>query len=153
MKVLLEVRIGERWRPIRIDHDYASVRAAFDSLPMFAWEQSTSVDNVRMKVLRTEPQLLAAENMIAHHNSSMTVEQVVMRTDRQELEGLRVSLGRVAQVVGVQTDDKPVLDKPSYNELCEMAKEDRGWNALAALICEEIGWTKRELERYQKQCE
>lgn len=76
-----------------------------------------------------------------------------MRTDREELEGLRVSLARAAQAAGVQTDDKPVLDKSSYNELCEMAKEDRGWNALAGLICEEIGWIKHELERYQKQCE
>ena len=76
-----------------------------------------------------------------------------MRTDREELEILRVSLGRIAQAVGVQTEDKPVLDKSSFNELSEMAKVDRGWNALAGLICEEIGWTKHELERYQKQCE
>jgi len=44
------------------------------------------------------------------------------RTDRKELEILRVSLGRVAQATGVQTDAKPVLTKSSCNELCEMAK-------------------------------
>jgi len=71
-----------------------------------------------------------------------------MRTDREELEGLRVSLARVAQAVGVQTDDKPVLDKSSFNEIREMAMVgDRGWNALAGLVCEEIGWIKHELER------
>lgn len=69
MKVLLEARIGERWCPIRIAHEYPSVRAALDSLPMFARQQSTCVDDVRMKVLRTEPQLLAAENaIIAYHH-------------------------------------------------------------------------------------
>jgi len=77
-----------------------------------------------------------------------------MRTDRQELEILRVSLGRVAQAAGVQTDAKPVLDKSSYNELCEMAKVDRGWNALAAAVCEEVLWIKHDLERLQnEQCD
>lgn len=75
-----------------------------------------------------------------------------MRT-QEELEILRVSLGHVAQATGVQTEDKPVLDKSSFNELCEMAKVDRGWNALAGLVCEKIGWIKHELERYQKECE
>lgn len=73
------------------------------------------------------------------------------RTDREELEILRVSLARVAQVAGVQTDDKPVLDRSSFNELCEMAKQDRGWNALAGLVCEEAGWLKHELERYRNE--
>jgi hypothetical protein len=72
-----------------------------------------------------------------------------MRTPQEELEILRVSLGRVAQAAGVQTDNKPVLDKSSFNELCVMAKEERGWNALAGLVCEEVGWVKHELERYQ----
>lgn len=72
-----------------------------------------------------------------------------MRTDREELEGLRVSLGRVARAAGVQTEDKPVLDKSSCNALREMAMDDRGWNALAGLICEEIGWLKHELKRYR----
>jgi len=72
---------------------------------------------------------------------------------REELEGLRVSFARVAQAAGVQTDDLPVLDKSSINEIREMAMVcERGWNALAATVCEEIGWTKHELERYQKEC-
>lgn len=69
-----------------------------------------------------------------------------MRTDREELEILRVSLARIAQATGVETDSKPVLDK-SFNELCAMAEEDRGWNALAGLVCEEVGWLKHEMER------
>lgn len=75
-----------------------------------------------------------------------------MRTDREELEGLRVSLARVARAAGVQTDDKPVLNK-SINAVREMAMNDCGWNTLADLVCEEIGWTKHELERYQKKCD
>lgn len=73
-----------------------------------------------------------------------------MRSDRERLEGLRVALARVAQVAGVQTDDKPVLNK-SINAAREMAMDDCGWSALAALICEEIGWIKHELERCQKE--
>jgi hypothetical protein len=69
------------------------------------------------------------------------------RTDREELEILRVSLGRVAQAIGAQTDDKPVLDQSSFNELCELAKQDRGWNALAGLLCERAQYLKEELER------
>ena len=76
-----------------------------------------------------------------------------MRTDREKLEGLRVALGRVARAAEVQTEDKPVLDKPSFNALREMAMDDRGWHALADLVREEIGWTKLELKRYQKECD
>jgi len=69
------------------------------------------------------------------------------RTDRTELEILRVSLGRVAQALGVQTDAKPVLNKSSFNELCAMAEVDRGWNSLAAVACEEALWLRRDSER------
>jgi hypothetical protein len=59
-----------------------------------------------------------------------------VRTDRQELEILRVSIARVAQAIGVETTELPVIDK-SFNELSEMAKQDRGWNRLcAAIVCE-----------------
>ena len=75
-----------------------------------------------------------------------------MRTDRQKLEGLRVALGRVAQAANVQIEDKPVLDK-SCNELREMAKEDSGWHTLASLVCDEVGWIKHELGRYQRECD
>ena len=64
LKVLLEVHIGERWCPVRIAHNYPNVRAALDSLPVFARQQKVGVDDVRMKTLRTESQLLYAENAI-----------------------------------------------------------------------------------------
>jgi len=65
-----------------------------------------------------------------------TVEAVV--DTRKELEGLRVSMARVAQVVGVETTECPVLDK-GYSDLCKMAAQDRGWNNLAGAICEKAG--------------
>ena len=69
MKVLLEARIGEQWCPIRIAHEFPSTRAALDSLPMFARQQSAGLDDVRMKVLRTEEKLRAAEEaLIAYHH-------------------------------------------------------------------------------------
>lgn len=69
MKTLLEARFGERWCPIRIANEFPSVRAALDSLPMFARQQKVGVDDVRMKALRTESQLLDAENaIIAYHH-------------------------------------------------------------------------------------
>lgn len=72
MKVLLEVRIGERWCPVRIVYDYPNIRAALDSLPMFARQQKVDVDDVRLKALRTESQLLDAENAIItyHHEQA-----------------------------------------------------------------------------------
>lgn len=68
MKTLLEARFGERWCPIRIAREFPSIRAALDSLPMFARQQRVCVDDVRVQVLRTESQLLAAEDaIIAYH--------------------------------------------------------------------------------------
>ena len=55
------------------------------------------------------------------------------RTSQEELKDLRVSLARVAQAAGVETQRLPVLDK-AYEELCDLAKQDRGWNGLAARI-------------------
>lgn len=60
-----------------------------------------------------------------------------MRTPQQELEILRVALARVAQAAGVETERLPVLEK-AYNELCDLAKQDRGWNGLAATIVDRI---------------
>lgn len=60
------------------------------------------------------------------------------RSDRQELEILRVSLARIAQAAGVETEKFPVLTKSSFNELCEFAKQDRGWNALAATVVDKL---------------
>lgn len=59
------------------------------------------------------------------------------RTPAEELEILRISVARVAQVLCVETKTLPVLGKPSYNELLELARKPRGWNALCATICEE----------------
>jgi hypothetical protein len=60
-----------------------------------------------------------------------------MSAPRQELEVLRVSLARIAQATGVETERLPVLNK-AYEELCDLAKQDRGWNGLAARIVDRV---------------
>ena len=55
------------------------------------------------------------------------------RTPQQELEILRVSVARLAQFFHAETGHFPVLDAP-FERLAEMAKNDRGWNALCAEI-------------------
>ena len=64
MKVLLEARLGGEWRPIRIAHQFSSIRAALDVLPLFAKQQKVCVDDVRVKVLRTEGELLTAKDAV-----------------------------------------------------------------------------------------
>jgi len=56
---------------------------------------------------------------------------------RKELTTLRVSVARIAQVLGVDTHLE-VKDK-SYSELHELAvRAERGWNHLANMIVAEI---------------
>jgi hypothetical protein len=60
-----------------------------------------------------------------------------MQTDRKELETLRVSMARIAQLVGVDTGLQ-VKDK-GYAELHALAVcQERGWNHLANMITTEI---------------
>jgi len=60
-----------------------------------------------------------------------------MQTDRKELTTLRVSVARIAQVIGVDTS-LGVKDK-SYSELHALAvTKERGWNHLANMIVAEI---------------
>jgi hypothetical protein len=76
VKVLLEARIRERWCPIRIACEFPSIRAALDSLPIFAQQQKADADDVRMKVLQTEEKLHAArEAIIAYHIDRIKYEQ------------------------------------------------------------------------------
>jgi len=56
---------------------------------------------------------------------------------RKELTSLRVSMARIAQVIGVDTS-LGVKDK-SYSELHALAvTKERGWNHLANMIVAEI---------------
>jgi hypothetical protein len=60
-----------------------------------------------------------------------------MQTDRKELTTLRVSVARIAQVLGVDTS-LGVKDR-SYSELHALAvTKERGWNHLANMIVAEI---------------
>ena len=56
---------------------------------------------------------------------------------RKELTSLRVSVARIAQVIGVDTGLQ--VKNKSYSELHELAvRADRGWNHLANMIVAEI---------------
>lgn len=61
--VLLEARFHGDWCAIRIVRQ-TTVRRALDSLPMFAKQQKVSLDDVRARALRSNGELLAAENAI-----------------------------------------------------------------------------------------
>ena len=70
---LLETKIGGRWCPVRIAHEFPNSRAAIESLPILAKQLSTeqlrtTLDCVRVKALRTEEDLWAAENAIIEYN-------------------------------------------------------------------------------------
>jgi hypothetical protein len=62
--VLLEVKQGDCWEPVRIAREFPNVRAALDALPMFARQQCTDLDNVRLFALRTETLLRNAEEAL-----------------------------------------------------------------------------------------
>lgn len=62
--VLLEVKRGDSWEPVRIARKFPNARAAIDSLPMFARQQHVELDSVRAVALRTEERLQSAENAI-----------------------------------------------------------------------------------------
>jgi hypothetical protein len=60
-----------------------------------------------------------------------------LRSDREELEILRVSVARIAQMIGA--DSRVKIKEQGFQELCRTAHvEERGWNALAADICDKI---------------
>lgn len=57
------------------------------------------------------------------------------RSDRKELELLRISLARIAQMLGVQTILLPVLARADISNITTMARtRGRGWNSLAGAI-------------------
>lgn len=58
-------------------------------------------------------------------------------TDQVELQKLRTSLLRIAQVCGMQLEDLPPAIRPAswaYPDLAAVFDRPRGWNALAADI-------------------
>lgn len=61
--VLLEARFQGDWCAIRIVRQ-TTVRRALDSLPMFAKQQKVMLDDVRARALRSNGEVLAAENAI-----------------------------------------------------------------------------------------
>jgi hypothetical protein len=62
--VLFEVKRGEHWYPVRIARQLADIHEALDALPVFAKQQRTEVDQVRVRSLRTPAALYAAEQDI-----------------------------------------------------------------------------------------
>lgn len=69
---LFEVKIGDRWCPVRIAREFLNICAVLNSLPLLAKQQQTSLDDVRAKALYTEEALLAAEEaVIKYHHEQM----------------------------------------------------------------------------------
>lgn len=63
-RVLLEVRRGDSWVPIRVACGYPDMRAAINALPVFARQQKVSADDVRAKRLKTHSELQLAKDAI-----------------------------------------------------------------------------------------
>jgi hypothetical protein len=66
-----------------------------------------------------------------------------MRTDRTELEILRVSLARIAQACGpaieLEIPGANLRTDLEFSELSRLTREhDRGWNRLAAFIVDHV---------------
>jgi hypothetical protein len=52
-----------------------------------------------------------------------------------EVEKLRISLARIAQVLEVPADDLPGSPASyAYEDLCKAAQVERGWHKLASLV-------------------
>lgn len=74
------------------------------------------------------------------------------REDVRELRNLRISMARVAQAAGVSLELVGLPDDPSYTDLHNAATvRDRGWNALAGLICETVEFARKDRSDLQRQ--
>jgi hypothetical protein len=62
---------------------------------------------------------------------------------KDSLIALRVSVARLAQVVGAQTQTLPITDDMALDELLELAKTQGGWNRLVVAIIDNV----QELQR------
>lgn len=57
---------------------------------------------------------------------------------RRDLIALRIAVARIAQSVGVQTDQLPIKDM-GYHQLYTLAsRQERGWNQLCLFITDHI---------------
>lgn len=63
LSVLFEANKCSRWRAVRIIV-VPNVRTALGALPVFARQQMVSLDYARVKVLRSEAEVLAAEEAV-----------------------------------------------------------------------------------------
>ena len=68
--VLLEARRGGVWHSVRVSDKFLSVRAAMDSLPMFAQQQEVDLEDVRVRALWTVAQIVAAMRAVDTYNTS-----------------------------------------------------------------------------------
>jgi len=69
---------------------------------------------------------------------SHQISQPTQSAYQRDLISLRVSVARLAQAAGVETEDLPVLKKP-YNVLHDMAcNQSRGWHRLILRVMDVI---------------
>lgn len=62
--VLLEVWRGDSWVSVCIACGYLDMRAVINALPVFAWQQKVTPDDVRAKRLKTHSDLRLAKDAI-----------------------------------------------------------------------------------------
>ena len=67
--MLLEARIDGAWCSFQIVYVFSSVRSALDWLPTFTRQQKIDLEDVRVKALRTEEQVTAAEQAVSTYNT------------------------------------------------------------------------------------
>lgn len=69
MPILLEARHSGEWHPVRIAREFPNAHAALNSLSMFARQQKVAAEDVRVRALRTEERLTAAEHAVEAYNT------------------------------------------------------------------------------------
>ena len=71
-------------------------------------------------------------------------------SDTRRLEILRLSIARVAQAAGVQTEKLPVLEVEE-DELLRLTKEQGdGWNGLCARLIDHIECVRDAVNSYNR---
>ena len=111
----------------------------------------TNVPNVRMAlakpcvIRKLANKLHRRKQMIKKTHAERLVEQyqtqrsaLAQSADRHDLIMLRISVARLAQVLHIQTEQLPVREVGSYDDLVTLANQDNGWNYLLSCCVQRV---------------